>query len=61
MQQQNRRLALEQLTTGEISITIEDLTNEYDVHTRVVPNGPAVVTAVKELLNENYKEKEPIC
>ena len=40
----------EVLTTGHISLTIEDRVKELDVAGRIVVNGPAVQCALEELL-----------
>jgi hypothetical protein len=43
-------LAAEHLTTGEISITVEDRAAEEDVVIEVVPNGPEVPRAIERCL-----------
>ena len=44
------RLAAEHLTTGEISITLEDLATEEDLAGEVIPNGPEVPRAIERVL-----------
>ena len=48
MRKKNRRLAAEVLQTQEVSITIEDDEQDFDI--RVVKNGPEVNAAVREML-----------
>lgn len=41
---------IEMLTTGQISMTIEDIANGMDADIRVCNNGPGVPEKVKELI-----------
>jgi len=52
MQDQDRRIAMEVLTTGEVSVTMED--DEQDYGIRIVPNGIQVKEAVEDILERNY-------
>jgi hypothetical protein len=44
------RLAAEHLTTGDISITVED--EEQDFAAEIVPNGPEVPRAIERVIAE---------
>lgn len=44
----------EVLTTGQVSLTITDPQEEYDVDIMIVDNGPDVVTAVETLIERFY-------
>ena len=57
MLSQGRNLALEELTTGEIAVYIEDKHNEQDLFTRVVSNNIVVIDAIRNILDENFKER----
>ena len=46
------RFELEHLQTGHASLTIFDPDKEEDVAIRVVPNGPEVIDAVDEMIQE---------
>ncbi len=43
--------AAEELTTGEVSVTIEDRAEGEDIDIRIVPNGPEVQKAMGEMLS----------
>lgn len=62
IQDRGWRVAAEVLTTGEVSITVEDPIRERDVTIKVVPNGPevpkALVEAIREAAREAAKERE---
>ena len=45
----------EQLTTGDVALTLYDPHEELDVGIRVVSNGPAVLEAVDELVIEMHE------
>ena len=50
MQSRGLTFGAEELMTGMVSLTIEDLPREEDVQMRVVPNGPEVPAAMEDML-----------
>jgi hypothetical protein len=48
----------EVLPTGQVYLSIEDLDKEEDVSIRVVPNGPAVQSAMEDMLRKQFSEEE---
>ena len=58
MQERGWRLAAENLTTGEISLTVEDLLCGMDVEIEVVPNGPEVPLAIERILKRSMIDRE---
>ena len=45
---------VEELTTGEASLTVFDPESQVDIAIEVVPNGPEVVSAVDRLVSISY-------
>jgi hypothetical protein len=53
------KFEIEMLSTGQVSATIADPVNDEDVsHAKIVPNGPAVPQAVKDMIMD-FQLKEP--
>ena len=50
---------IEELSTGEISMTIEDHEKEETVCLRVCANGPDVPVNVDEMVNEAFEARFP--
>ena len=50
-------LAAEVLSTGDVSLTIEDVVGEVDRDIRLCRNGPGVIAAVEELLKARSWER----
>ena len=61
LREQGCRFEVEELLTGEASMTVERLHGGEDelVSIRVVPNGPEVPPAVDELIDEAYERVVP--
>ena len=50
--EQGFRFECEELTTGQVSVTIFDPEQEEDVCIRVIPNGSDVLVAVDKLITD---------
>lgn len=49
---------VEELLTGEVSLTVADRSEGVDLFIEVVPNGPEVPEAVDRLVNDAYDSLE---